>query len=120
MHPYQKLFTEVSIRNLTIKNRICVPPMVCFNWSKEQGIVSDEHIEHYEELAAGGAGLIIQEATAVSPDGLLTPSELGIWDLGHLPRLRRIVSAVHRNGAKTQQPQKFAPLVYLRNYWYLS
>ena len=67
-----------SIRNAVICNRICVPPMVVYNWSDGSGYVDDKHVEHYRQLAHGGAGLIIQEATCVTAEGQLAQTQLGI------------------------------------------
>lgn len=92
------LFETLTLKNLTIKNRICVPPMVCFNWSDESGIVSDKHVAHYRAVAQGGPGLIIQEATCIDPVGRLANSQLGIWCDEQIPGLKRIVDAVHEEG----------------------
>ncbi len=92
------LFEQLSLKNLTLANRICVPPMVCFNWSDESGIVSEKHVAHYKAIAQGGPGLIIQEATCIDPVGRLAASQLGIWSDDHIPGLKRIVDAVHAEG----------------------
>lgn len=93
-----RLFTPWSLKGRTIKNRICVPPMVCFGWSDESGAVSDRHVEHYRAIAEGGAGLIIQEATCVDPDGRLSMDQLGIWEDTQIEGLKKIVDAVHGAG----------------------
>ena len=92
------LFEPLNLKNLTLQNRICVPPMVCFNWSDESGLVSDRHVAHYKAIAQGGPGLIIQEATCIDPVGRLADSQLGIWSDEHIPGLKRIVDAVHAEG----------------------
>lgn len=94
----KSLFEQLILKNLTITNRICVPPMVCFNWSDESGIVSDKHVAHYKAIAQGGPGLIIQEATCIDPVGRLAASQLGIWSDDHIPGLKRIVDVVHAEG----------------------
>ena len=81
-----------------IRNRICVPPMVVYNWSDGSGYVDDKHVEHYRQLAHGGAGLIIQEATCVTAEGQLAQTQLGIWEDGQIAGLRRITQAVHAEG----------------------
>lgn len=87
---------SLRIRNLTIKNRICVPPMVTFSLnSSEEGMSSDKNVNHYRSIARGGVGLIIQEATCVSPNGKLSQTQLGIWDDAHIEGLSKIVDAVH-------------------------
>ena len=91
---------SLRIKNLTIRNRIAIPPMVCFYWPQENGYVSDRNIEHYRELAAGGAGLVIVEATAITERSKLHESELGIWEDGQIEGLKKISDVIHENGAK--------------------
>jgi NADPH2 dehydrogenase len=95
----QKLFTEFQIKNLTLKNRVVMPPM-CMYCAPETGMTTDWHVVHYGSRAAGGAGLIIVEATGVSPEGRLTSNDLGIWDDSHIEGLARIATAIHEGGAK--------------------
>lgn len=80
----ERLFTAWKLKNLEIQNRICVPPMVCFGWSDESGMVVDRNVEHYRAMAKGGPGLIIQEATCVSENGRLSRDQLGIWSDAHV------------------------------------
>ena len=87
-----------KIGSRLIKNRIGCPPMVCFHWSDASGIVTDRNVNHYEAIAAGGAGLIIVEALCISPEGRLDPSQLGIWGDRHIAGLQRITRAIHRKG----------------------
>ena len=87
-----------NIRKTQIRSRICVPPMVCYHWTDDSGMVSDRHVQHYRELAQGGAGLIIQEATCVTKEGRLADSQLGIWTDEQIAGLRRITQAVHEQG----------------------
>ena len=93
-----KLFEAMNLKHLKIKNRICVPPMVCYNWVKEDGCVVHKNIEHYRAIARGGAGLIIQEATCVDPEGKLSKDQLGIWEDRQIDGLKEIVGAVHEEG----------------------
>lgn len=86
----------VRLGSLHTKNRICIPPMVIFFCKKEDGYVTDTHIAHYRKLAQGGAGLIVQEATCILPQGRLHGTQLGIWEDGQIPGLRQIVEAVHK------------------------
>lgn len=95
----QNLFTEHKIKNLTLKNRIVMPPM-CMYCASEDGFVTNWHIIHYATRAIGGAGLIIVEATGVSPEGRLTSNDLGIWNDDQTAGLAQIVKAVHEGGAK--------------------
>ncbi|WP_373687901.1 NADH:flavin oxidoreductase [Clostridium estertheticum] len=90
----KKLFTEFNIKNIKLKNRICVPPMVV--GFRPDGYVAIENVERYEKLAKGGAGLIIQEATCVNNDGKLSGNQLGIWENAQIEGLKRIVDVVHK------------------------
>jgi len=91
---------ELQIKNVTIKNRIAIPPMVCFYWD-DNGYVTEKNIEHYRDLAEGGAGLIIVEATAITKRARLHERELGIWEDGQIDGFRKITDVIHKNGAKT-------------------
>jgi len=91
---------ELRIKQLVIKNRIAVPPMVCFYWPDENCCATEKNIKHYVDLAKGGAGLIIVEATAITARSRLHEAELGIWEDGQLPGLKKIVDGIHENGAK--------------------
>ncbi|MBK1812132.1 NADH:flavin oxidoreductase [Clostridium sp. YIM B02505] len=93
-----KLFSEFSIKDVKLKNRIAVPPMVI--GLAEDGYVTSGNIERYRELANGGAGLIIQEATCVNIDGRLMEKQLGIWKDEQIEGLKEIVNAVHEEGSK--------------------
>ena len=73
------LFTPQYIKELEIKNRIVLPPMVCFKFAEDDGFVSSKNIEHYEKMAKGGSGLIIVEATCVNKNGRLSMDQLAIW-----------------------------------------
>lgn len=92
------LFTTWELKGIEIKNRICVPPMVCFGWSDDSGYVTEKNVAHYRAIAEGGAGLIIQEATCVNRQGRLSPDQLGIWEDGQIPGLKKITDAVHEAG----------------------
>ena len=72
-----KLFSPLQIKNCTLKNRIVISPMC--QYSATDGFANDWHLVHLGSRASGGAGLIIQEATAVSPEGRISPSDLGLW-----------------------------------------
>lgn len=93
------LFSEYSIGNLKLKNRIAMAPM-CMFCAGEDGKVTDFHLLHYATRAVGGVGLIMIEATAISPEGRISSNDLGIWDDDHIEGLTRLVKAVHDNGAK--------------------
>ncbi len=93
-----KLFSSISIRDLTIKNRIVMPAM-CMNMADNYGNAKDFHVIHYATRAIGGVGLIIVEATAVEPSGRITSCDLGIWDDSQIDGLKRITRSIKKYGA---------------------
>ncbi|MDX6181090.1 NADH:flavin oxidoreductase/NADH oxidase [Flavobacterium sp. Fl-77] len=82
------LFSPLSIKKITLKNRIAISPMC--QYSALDGFANNWHLVHLGSRASGGAGLIIQEATAVSPEARISPADLGIWKDGHIEKLRTI------------------------------
>lgn len=93
------LFSEYIIKGHRIKNRIVMPPMVCFGWTDNTGFVTENHIKHYEARAKGGAGLIILEALCIRKEGRLADSQLGIWSDKHIDGLKEIADRCHKYGA---------------------
>lgn len=91
------LFTPLIIRDITLKNRIVMSPMC--QYSAHDGYANDWHTVHYGSRATGGTGLVIVEATAVFPEGRITPGDLGLWSDDHVPGLRRITDFIHSQGA---------------------
>jgi 2,4-dienoyl-CoA reductase-like NADH-dependent reductase (Old Yellow Enzyme family) len=91
------LFDALPIRSLTLANRIVVSPMC--QYSSVDGFSNDWHIVHLGTRAVGGAALVMTEATAVTPDGRISPQDLGIYDDGHAPGLARVVHFVHSQKA---------------------
>jgi len=91
------LFAPLTIKSVTLRNRIGVSPMCMY--SSEDGVANDWHLVHLGARAAGGAGLIIAEATAVSPEGRITPGDAGIWADKHVEPLARINRFVKQHGA---------------------
>jgi 2,4-dienoyl-CoA reductase-like NADH-dependent reductase (Old Yellow Enzyme family) len=91
------LFSPLTLRDLTLRNRIGVSPMC--QYSSVDGFASDWHLVHLGGLATGGAGLVIAEATAVLPEGRISPHDLGLWHDDHMPMLRRITQFVKAQGA---------------------
>lgn len=89
------LQTKCQIKQFTLKNRICVPPLVVWEWSNESGQVLQEQIDHYKRFVQGGAGLVFQEATSVCPEGRLTNTQLGIWEDAQIDGLKQIVKILH-------------------------
>jgi 2,4-dienoyl-CoA reductase-like NADH-dependent reductase (Old Yellow Enzyme family) len=91
------LFSPLTLRDLTLRNRIGVSPMC--QYSSIDGFANDWHLVHLGALASGGAGLVISEAAAVVPEGRISPHDLGIWSDAHVPMLRRITDFIHAQGA---------------------
>ena len=92
------LFSPFQLRGVTFANRIGVSPMC--QYSCEDGIATDWHLVHLGARAQGGAGLVIVEASAVTPEGRISSSDLGIWKDAHIPALERIVRFLHGQGAR--------------------
>lgn len=90
-----KLFEFLRIREIEFKNRIVVSPMC--EYSSEEGFANDWHLVHLGSRAAGGAGLVFTEATAISPEGRISPVDLGIWKDDHIDFLKRIVTFIHKH-----------------------
>lgn len=95
-----KLFSPMTIRNVTLINRLVMSPMCMYSSSKKEGMVEDFHLVHYAARAYGQTGLIIVEATAVEPQGRISVYDLGIWDDRHLDGLSRLTERIHEGGAK--------------------
>src|SRR6266403_4637344 len=91
------LFDPLAIRDLTFANRVFVSPMC--QYSSHDGYANDWHFVHLGSRAVGGAGLIFTEATAVLPEGRISPQDLGIWDDKHIEMLSRIVGFIHEQGS---------------------
>src|SRR5205814_6015445 len=91
------LFDPLAIRDLNFANRVFVSPMC--QYSSQDGCANDWHLVHLGSRAVGGAGLIFTEATAVLPEGRISPQDLGIWDDKHIEMLSRIVGFIHEQGS---------------------
>lgn len=91
------LFEPFTQRGVTTRNRITVSPMC--QYSSENGFANDWHLVHLVSRATGGAGLVITEAAAITPEGRITPQDLGIWQDAHIEKLAQIVELIHQNGA---------------------
>jgi 2,4-dienoyl-CoA reductase-like NADH-dependent reductase (Old Yellow Enzyme family) len=90
------LFDSLKLRDVTLTNRIGIPPMC--QYSAVDGLAADWHFVHYGSRAVGGAALMILEATGVTPAGRISPGDLGIWDDRHIEPLARIASFAQRHG----------------------
>ena len=92
-----KLFEPLIIKDITLRNRIVVSPMC--QYSANDGFTNDWHLVHLGSRAVGGAGLVITEATAVSPEGRISPGDIGLWSDDHIEGLRKIINFIHLHGA---------------------
>jgi 2,4-dienoyl-CoA reductase-like NADH-dependent reductase (Old Yellow Enzyme family) len=90
------LFQPMQIRGLLLPNRIAVSPMC--QYSCEEGLANDWHFVHLGSRAVGGAAVVFTEATAVVPEGRISPQDLGLWSERHVEPLARIVRFVHAQG----------------------
>ena len=95
--PEVDLLSPLALRSLTLRNRIAMAPMC--QYSAVDGMANDWHLVHLGSRAVGGAGLVIVEATGVTPDGRITPGDLGIWSDAHIEPLARIARFVDSQGA---------------------
>ncbi len=91
------LFSPLTLRGIQLKNRLVVSPMC--QYSSVDGFANDWHLVHLGGRAVGGAGLVFTEAAAVSPEGRITPDDLGIWSDEHIVNLARITQFIRQNGA---------------------
>ena len=91
------LFTPFKLKDITLRNRIAIPPMCLY--SADAGLSNDWHLAHYSSLGRGGAGLVIVEATAVAPEGRISPACLGLWNDQQAEGLARIAAAIKAGGA---------------------
>src|SRR2546423_7668166 len=91
------LFSPLQIREITLRNRIVVSPMLTY--SADGGYVNGWHLAHLAQFAAGGAGLVFMESTKVDPAGCSTPRDTGLWKDDFIEPLKRITTLIKRNGA---------------------
>jgi 2,4-dienoyl-CoA reductase-like NADH-dependent reductase (Old Yellow Enzyme family) len=91
------LFEPLTLRGLTFKNRIGISPMC--EYSSHDGFANDWHLVHLGSRAVGGAGLVMTEASAVTPDGRISPADLGIYKDEHIEMLTRIFAFIEKQGA---------------------
>ncbi len=91
------LFSPITFRSVVLRNRIVVSPMC--QYSATDGFANDWHLVHLGSRAVGGAGLVLTEAVAVTPNGRISPNDLGIWMDGHIDFLQRITRFIADQGA---------------------
>lgn len=90
------IFTEYRIKNIRVKNRIVLPPMVRFSLIDKSGYVNDDLVKWYGDIAKSGVGLIIVEASAVEESGKLRENQIGIWDDSFIEGLSKIAQEIHK------------------------
>jgi 2,4-dienoyl-CoA reductase-like NADH-dependent reductase (Old Yellow Enzyme family) len=95
--PEIDLLSPLTIRGVSLRNRIVMSPMC--QYVSRDGLASDWHLVHLGSRAVGGVALVMVEATAVTPEGRITPGDMGIWCEQHVEPLARIVRFVHAQGA---------------------
>ncbi|MCU1446962.1 NADH:flavin oxidoreductase/NADH oxidase [Cryobacterium sp.] len=97
--PAVSLFDPISLRGVVVRNRLWVAPMCQYSVQQRDGVPTDWHLVHLGAMAAGGAGLIVTEATAVSPEGRISDRDTGIWTDEQAIAWSRIVQHLHGQGA---------------------
>ena len=97
-HMNAPLFSPFKLRSVEFSNRIGVSPMC--QYSSQDGFATDWHLVHLGSRAQGGAGLVMLEAAAVTPEGRISPGDLGIWKEDHILGVMRIAEFVHSQGAR--------------------
>lgn len=93
------LFQPLTIRGTTMRNRIWVAPMCQYAIEKKDGVPEDWHLVHLGSMAAGGAGLVVAEASAVTPEGRISPQDTGIWNDEQADAWSRVTAFIHSQGA---------------------
>src|SRR5258706_7262152 len=96
-HPMSALFSPLELRSVAFKNRIFVSPMC--QYSSDEGMPNDWHFVHLGSRAVGGAALVSVEASAVSPEGRITPWDAGIWSPAHAKAWRPVADFIRKQGA---------------------
>lgn len=93
------LFSPLTLREVTFRNRIGVSPMCLYSCEAHDGLPTDWHLAHYGARAMGGAGMVMLESTAITPEGRITLEDLGIWDDHQVEPLARLARLLTENGA---------------------
>lgn len=93
------LFEPITLRDVTVRNRIWLAPMCQYSAFGRDGLPTDWHLAHLGSHAIGGFGLLITEATAVVPEGRISPEDVGIWNQDQADAWARVTDFVHRQGA---------------------
>lgn len=96
-----KLFSPIKLRELEIRNRIFIAPMCMYSCTERDGVVTDWHFVHYSTRAMGGAGMVIAEATGITPEGRISPWCAGIWNDTQVDAWKKITDFIRTTGAKS-------------------
>lgn len=94
------LFRPFRLRDLEVRNRLWVSPMCQYSIEQQHGVPGDWHLQHIGALARGGAGLVTVEATAVAPEGRISPRDVGLWNDEQTAAFARLASIAHAHGAR--------------------
>lgn len=97
-HAKIQLAEPLQLRGVTLRNRTVLPPMCMYSVTAMDGRPTNFHYQHYVSRALGGFGMIIVEATAVSPEGRISPCDLGLWEDSQIDSFRWIVDAMREAG----------------------
>jgi 2,4-dienoyl-CoA reductase-like NADH-dependent reductase (Old Yellow Enzyme family) len=95
-----KLFTPIKIRSVEFRNRAWIAPMCIYSCDNQDGVVGDFHLAHHSKFALGGAGLIMAEATGITPEGRISPWCPGIWNDEQTQAWRKVTDLVHTLGGR--------------------
>lgn len=93
------LFSPLTLRSLTVRNRLWVSPLCQYSVTAADGVPTDWHLVHLGSFARGGAGMVMAEATAVVPDGRISPHDVGLWNDAQATAWSRVVDFIHSQGA---------------------
>ncbi|KAI9371440.1 hypothetical protein BJX61DRAFT_28717 [Aspergillus egyptiacus] len=96
--PVPKLFQPLTVRGVTFQNRLGLAPLC--QYSAEDGHMTDYHIAHLGGIAQRGPGMMMIEATSVSPEGRITPQDVGLWKDSQIAPMKRVIDFVHSQGIK--------------------
>src|SRR5688572_28988358 len=91
------LLRPLTLRGVTLPNRLVVAPMC--QYSVTDGRVGDYHLVHLGRFALGGFGAVVVEATGVTPEGRISPGDVGLWDDAHVPDLARVAALLREHGS---------------------
>ena len=112
------LFTPITLRDVTVRNRLWVSPMC--QYSAVDGVPQEWHHTHLAQFASGGAGLIVAEATAVSPEGRISPRDTGLWNDAQRDAWAPIVAAIREGRPRvvisrdtTSLPRRITRVLFL-------